>query len=385
MAANTAPVLRTTAFRVSCWVLGVLAFAEVMSAAVALAGRFEATRPVRVVEVIKEVKVPQIITVPAPAAVADAGRLRSRGNADIVARPPQAEPPVAAAPAAPAPNPLGAPKIADPVVERLVLEARKFRVAGDMEKTITKLNEAAVITPDEPNVEYELGLVHEDMEIFDKASAHYERVFRMGATKGGALYELAAGKLRDGFEDPKAMRGKLSLGRTRIYRDVNYAEGERVVLTVPVQAAPGTNVGPDDFFVTVRFFDTLRGKEIVSTSEETSIRDSQWVSGSIDWAGGEELLRVTYVIPPQSAADERLFGARTYYGQSVELNYKNELIDVQAWPRDLAARTQQPQQQTPKTDGAPLSGDVPPEFLDKDTLPPGFNPGAPLLPALPKR
>jgi len=366
---HAAAISRTSVFRVSCWILALLGFVELLSAGLALAARMESTREVRFVdrEVTKYVSVP-IAATPT-----------SKESTGIVARPPpqQDQDPVPAVVAV-QPRPLTTPAIADPMVEKLVTEARKARVAEDMGLAIVKLEEARSKEPDEPSVEYELGLVHEAMGVFDTASEHYQKVMAMGATKAGTLYTLAAGKLRDGIEDSADMRGQLSLGRTRIFKDVNYQDGERIVLTIPVQAAPGTTIGADDFFVTVKFFDIIHGKEIVPTSEDTSIREFKWVSGAIDWAGGEELLRVTYILPHRDLQDEHLFGQRVYYGQSVELNYKNELIDLQAWPRDLAARSQQPVQANPGP------ADAPPEFLDKDSLPPGFNPDNPLLP-LPTR
>ncbi len=362
---------RTSVFQLSCWVLGVLAFVELLSAGLALAARMESSRQVQVVE--REVT--RFVPMPMePAAVAAAPEV-AKPSASLVARPPQPE--EAPMPAQVQARPLTTPSIADPVVEKLVMEARKARVAGDMVQAITKLEEAHSREPNDPNVEYELGLVHEAMEVFETASEHYQNVMNMGATKAGALYPLATAKLRDGIKDAADMRGQLSLGRTRIFKDVNYQDGERIVLTIPVQAAPGTTISADDFFVTVNFFDIIRGKEIVPSSEETSIREHKWVSGAIDWVGGEELLRVTYVLPHRDVQDEHLFGQRVYYGQSVELNYKNEMIDLQAWPRDLAARNQKPVQTQP---GLP---DAPPEFLDKDTLPPGFNPDNPLLPLPP--
>lgn len=364
---------RTTVFQVSCWVLVLMAFVELLSAGLALAARLESSRQVRVVE--KEVT--KYVATPVPVAVAPS-EAPSKPSAAIVARPPIPVESPAQTTTQVQPRPLATPPIADPMVEKLVTDARKARVAGDMVQAITKLEEAHSREPDEPNVEYELGLVHEAMEVFETASEHYQNVMNMGATKAGSLYPLAAAKLRDGIKDATDMRGQLSLGRTRIFKDVNYEDGERIVLTIPVQAAPGTNISAEDFFVTVKFFDIIRGKEIVPTSEDTSIREFKWVSGPIDWAGGEELLRVTYILPHQNLQDEHLFGQRVYYGQSVELNYKNEMIDLQAWPRDLAARTQQPVQTNP---GAPP--DAPPEFLDKDSLPPGFNPDNPLLPLPP--
>ena len=180
--------------------------------------------------IIKEV--PKLVAVRVPAA-GPAGEDRS---ASVVSRPPL--PPPAASLPLPPPTPMTTPQVADPRSERMVNEARQARVAGDMGLAIVKLEEALSQSPDDPSVHYELGLVHEQMGVFDTAAAHYEKVFQMGVSGAGSLYELAAGKLRDGFEQPDAMVGKLALGRVRIFNDPKNEEGQRVVLTIPVQKAP---------------------------------------------------------------------------------------------------------------------------------------------------
>jgi tetratricopeptide (TPR) repeat protein len=81
----------------------------------------------------------------------------------------------------------------------MVKEARQARVAGDMGRAIVKLEEALAQSPEDPSVHYELGLVHEQMGVYDIAAAHYEKVFQMGVSGAGALYEMAGAKLRDGF------------------------------------------------------------------------------------------------------------------------------------------------------------------------------------------
>jgi hypothetical protein len=386
---------RTLVFRLACWGCGIVAFGQVLTAAVALAVRLEKSRPVVVVE-SKTPPAPPVATPPAapsapsvtptpgtipgiPSGMPDVPFPQSSGFQPPL-QPPVSAPPEIARPLAP--TPLATPPIADPVVEKLVTEARKFRVAEDMANAIVKLEEARSKAPGEPNVEYELGLVHEAMGVFDTASAHYEKVFQMGTVKAGTLYERAAAKLRDGLGQTETMRGQLSLGRARIFKDAHFAEGERVVVTVPVLAAPGAKISLDDIQVTVNFFDTLRGREIVPRSGETSRAEYQWASGDIDWANGEELLRVTYILPKQGNAQSRLFGERSYYGQVVELAYKNEVIDVQAWPRDLAAKIRQAPSPQPRLH---QPDELPPEFLNQDTLPPDFNPGAPLLPNKPSR
>jgi hypothetical protein len=357
-------------FPVACWVLGLMAFAQLLVAGMAMATRLEDSRQVRVVE--KEVLKSVVMRVPTPAPPA------------TPSAPPTLAPGVVSRPPAPAqlatntsvpPTPLKTPQIADPGAERMVDEARQARVAGDMGKAVMKLEEALSRSPDDPSVHYELGLVHEQMGVFDTAGAHYEKVFLMGVSGAGALYKLAAAKLRDGFEQPDAMLGKLSLGRVRIYNDPNHEGGQRVVLTIPVQKSPAEEIDVGEIAVSVVFFNRTGKREIMQL-EDASWVTEQWVTLPFDWAGGEESLRMNYVIPPQDNPTEHLFGTRTYYGQVVSLIYKGEVLDVQAWPRDLAARI-------PKAPATGPGDGMLPEFQDK--LPPDFDPENPLLPALPQK
>ncbi len=357
-------------FRLSCWVLGLVAFVQLLVAGVALAIRFEASREV----VVEEKIVTKLVNIATPA---------EAPAAPVVALPPAPELP--AEEPLPAAQPLDAPPIADPVVERLVTEAREARVAEDMGKAIVKLEEARTKDPGEPNVHFELGMVYETMAAFDpaladKAAEAYQEVFKMGTTKAGALYPLAARKLRDGISMPADMRGKLALGRTRIFRDDDFEGGERIILTIPVRAAPGHEPKPQDFFIEVPFFDETAQGEIVPALPEANAAAQAtvtWPTAPIDWLGGEEAMRVTYTIPRAAPSDEHLFGRRKYYGQVVELTYKNELIDSQAWPRHLASRSRV----------EPAAGQDP-VFLEEDlsfdgSLLPPLDDEIPLEPTLP--
>ena len=341
------PAARLPVFTLSCWVLGLMAFTQLLVAGMALATRFDESREVRTV--IKEVSKVVVVRVPAAGAEGDQASA-------VVSRPPLA-PPVAVQPL-PAPTPVAVPKVDDPQSERMVKEARQARVLGDMGLAIVKLEEALSRSPDDPSVHYELGLVHEQMGVFDTAAAHYEKVFQMGVSGAGALYELAAGKLRDGFEQPDAMLGKLALGRVRIFKNPNAEAGQQVILTIPVQKAPGEDIDTGELSVVVLFFNRTSKGEIVKRDDETQVTE-KWVSMPFDWAGGEENLRMTYVIPPQDTQTEHLFGERSYYGQVVSLLYKGEVLDVQAWPRDLAAKIQRQPATTP-------AETLLPEFQDSD-------------------
>ncbi len=354
------PAARLPVFTLSCWALGLMAFTQLLVAGMALATRFDESREVRTVT--QEVTKLVVVRVPAAGAEPD------QAAAAVVSRPPLPQP-VAAQPL-PAPTPVAVPKVEDPQSERMVKEARQARVAGDMGLAIVKLQEALSQSPDDPSVHYELGLVHEQMGVFDTAAAHYEKVFQMGVSGAGALYELAADKLRDGFERPDAMLGKLALGRVRIFKNPNDDVGQQVILTIPVQRAPGEEIDVAELAVVVSFFNRISKGEIVARDDETKVTE-KWVSMPFDWAGGEESLRMTYVIPAQDTQTEHLFGERTYYGQVVSLIYKGEVLDVQAWPRDLAAKIQRQPAANP-------GGTLLPEFQDSD-------PSLQLLPPLPSK
>ena len=360
----TLPADRTPVFAITCWALALMAFSQLLVAGLALATRLEDSRVVKTV--IKEV--PKYIPIRIPAAPTEAA---TSPQAAVVSRPPL-PPPVASLPLV-APTPVTAPEIADPRSERLIKEARQARVAGDMMQAIVKLEEALNQSPDDPCVHYELGLVHEQMGVNDTAAAHYEKVFQMGVSGAGALYELAATKLREGFDEPSPL-GKLSLARVQKFEDPDRAAGQRVILTIPVQKAPGEEIDATKVSVEILFFNRTDKGEILMR-EEQDTHSEQWMNPPYDWASGDETLRSTYTIPAQDRPTDQLFGQRSYYGQVVILHYGDQVVDVQAWPRDLAARI-------PNSQGNSANLLQP---MSQDTLPPDFDPELGVLPQLPRK
>ena len=134
-----------------------------------------------------------------------------------------------------------------------------------------------------------------------------------------------------------------------------------MVVTVPVQAAPGTEIAADDLVVKVQFYESTMAegrKQIQQAAEGLCETVHEWVSGEFDFVGGEELLRVTYTLPPQELQQEHLFGKRSYYGQTVEVFFKGELIDTHAAPRHLSSRI----------GGGARPADDGPQFLTPDMI-----------------
>lgn len=358
---NTPTATRLPVFAISCWALSLMAFSQLLVSGMALAKRYEESQAERVV--IKEV--PKYITVRVPVATEP-----ERPVAAVVSRPPLPQPAIPTP--LPAPTPVAAPSVGDPRSEKMVREARQARVAGDMVQAITKLENALTQSPDDPSVHFELGLVHEQMGVFDTAAAHYEKVFQMGVSKAGALYEQAAAKLRDGFDTPSAV-GKLSLGQVITFKDPNDDAGEKVTLTIPSQKAPGEDLDLDQISVEVRFFlKNSKGEIIEEGNGEEWVNEKKWLTLPFDYTEGEEKLRMVYTVPRQNAQNEHLFGERSYYGQVVSLLYKGDVVDVRAWPPHLASKV-----------GAQPSAN-PEGMPPPDTLPPDFDPNM-VLPPLPSQ
>lgn len=355
---------RLHAFHVGCWVLGLIAFAEMVAVGVALGlDQQKAARPM-IVERVEYV----------PLNLGGGGRegVASGVSAAIPALAVVPAPVYTPAEVAPVQlRPLNTPAIADPIVERLVREALTARVAGDMPVAIVKLEEASKLVPDEPNVLYQFAQVFEEMGVYDQAENYYQKVFELGTLKAGGLYELAAHKLSHGFLLAEQMQGKLALGRVRQFFDKRADGGERVILTIPVLAAPNQELNPDLLEVSVGFYDKLQDEVVPAAPRNAP--EVKWSTQPVDWQGanGEELLQVTYFIPKGDLQEQHLFGQRVYCGQLVELIYQGELVDSQAWPRTLAHKVNAPNQD--------------PLILPEEFLPPDFNPDCPLLPPLPQR
>lgn len=340
--------------------MGLVAFVELVAVGVALALQKQRPAETRIVERVKYVPLSD---------------LSGAAPAVPVAAVPVVTPPVPArvisAPAPVVAVHLATPLIADPIVERLVAEAQAARVADDMGRAIVKLEEAEGRAPNEPNMLYQFGQVFEAMGVYDKATDYYQKVFELGVTGGGSLYELAAHKLSQGFVGADEMQGKLALGRIRQFADPRVMDGQKIVLTVPVLAAKGQELDPLDVELVVSFYDKLDG-EIVPAAPRNK-PSYKWVTEPVDWQdpAGEELLQVTYFIPKGDVQEMHLFGQRAHFGQLVELSYEAELVDRQAWPRTLAREKNAPERD--------------PLFLPDQFLPDDINMDNPLLPALPER
>lgn len=328
-------------FGVACWILAMLAFVQVITVGTALAvrgGRSVQTQtphPVAptVLGPIEARSVEQIladlahstpVTPPAPG--------HQAAHAPLRVQPSASTPRVASVtPVSPVPS-----EIANPRVERLVQEARNLHLEGDMMRAMLKLDEAARIDPAECAVIYQKGILFEDMGVFTRAADQYQQIQQMGLMKAGAYFNLAAKKLTKGMDTASVRRSTIAIGPMKVNKGSELDRGHRIEVAVTLLARPDHIIQSDDVEVQVHFYDKVNGGDIQKAASNAKI-DPSWSDAKVDWrdAGNEETLRVSYTIPTGDLAEEHLLGRREFYGYVVELLYKGEVVDQQAYPRRL--------------------------------------------------
>jgi len=381
------PATRRPTFAIACWLLALLAFAQLLTVGAAITVRnkpssvatAQTSIPVRPVSPRSlEDILASVGNKPSPASsyggISDHTAPPLRINAiplssPVLATPPQADVPIL-------------PTIADPVVERLVRESRTLQLDGDIMRAMLKLDEAGRNDPAEPAVIYHKALLFEEMGMLIKATDHYQQVQQTGI-KAGVYFKLAANKLTKGMDVAHARRSVISIGpmNTRKGKGKDLMGSENADVTITILARPDKPINPADVHVQIHFYDKVNGGEIKKASTLAQIKTS-WGDNKLDWQdpGNEETLRISYSIPETHLTDEHLLGRREFYGYVVELLYKGEVIDQQAQPRRLHSVHSRLMAQTqkqgnllpwlPSDDNSLLPGKGDHGYGDNPTLPP---------------
>lgn len=326
-------------FHVSCWVMGLVAFVQLMSVGVALAMRGH-VREVKTEVKTEYVMIPSPTTAPVKVEVPVVPERDSVEETIAVREPvaeeidiPSVEPDEKAVSKIDRKKILNsAPPILDPVVEALVNDAREARVRGDLVLSLAKLQEAETTDPDNPNVIYGLAKNYEDFGIWDTATVHYMKIYKMGPMKAGSLFEKAALKVAVGLKPD--VKDLAMIGWSRMSAPQRQRGGERRTLLLPVTVTPGREFDPNLLQPQVRFYEDIDGKISQAIIKEGH-SGSDWVTGTADWQDGEEMAEVWYFVPDQDRASGFLFGKRDFYGFVAELYYDGRLVDIRAFPRTL--------------------------------------------------
>ena len=266
-------------------------------------------------------------------------------------------------------------------------QARSLRQRGDMRAALSRLREALVAEPDNPQVIAELALTYEAMQLTDKAFEQWQRIFTMGESVG-ALYYLADAKLHSGAgtttgsttTSTRRPGGPSAVDNTTLKLTSVTAENlpdpsaeEKVALKIVVKGLPGVVIDAEKVRIDANFYDLVDGKDVVQTNAQT---DFEWLTPSPhDWANDKsEVLEALYIRPkgvalmpgapratprrngrngkgkPSPAPEAEATPAdttaaapvRRYLGYSVRLYYAGRLQEVQADPLRLLQDFQAP-------------------------------------------
>lgn len=336
-----APSRRPT-FLVACWLMALLAFAQLITVGAALtAGKIEAVvsraviapAPRAITGPIKPRSLDEILATEAGSAVLGKPRSPERASAPSDSTHDTGVTQTGASittEASTSPD----TAIAVPLVESLLGESRALQMEGDMMRAMLKLDEAARIDPSEAGVLYHKGLLFEEMGLYEKAADQYLQVQQMGI-QSGAYFKLAANKLTKGMDVAHAYRPLVSIGPMHVRRASGSMADKQADISITLLARPDKPINPTDVNVQLHFYDKLNGGEIRKALDNAQI-GQRW-DHRVDWQdpGNEEVLNISYRIPEVHLADEHLFGERSFFGFVVELLYKGEVIDQQASPRRL--------------------------------------------------
>ncbi len=261
-----------------------------------------------------------------------------------------AQPPVmvatSPAPKPPVPSTNPPAKTTDPAagmsLSELIDLAKQVRGLGDMQGALEVLKRADLQFPATPEVAAETALSYEQMGLTDKATTIWKQISSMDPEKSAGFADLAKRKLNAASADVAASTAlgadfapkSLSLGACIASKDPSVANGEKVILRVPILRQGNAVVDPAQVDIDVYFFDRVNGEKVAQTIADEPL--SQWGAAPVDWSGvGEEPLEVTYFLPALTPGEIAAHGRRSYHGYVVRLYYQHKLQDVAAEPRDL--------------------------------------------------
>ena len=326
------PTTRPT-FAIACWVMALIAFAQLITIGTALAIRKtpqQATTSPRITPPLIQTKPRSLEEILASTPDIDTTQPTKPDQPTIHVPAPHSSQPTASTPSS-----LHLSRIADPRVERLAKEARALQIDGDLMRSMLKLDEAQRIDPSEPAVLYQKALLFEQMGIYIKAADHYQKIYEMGIAAGN-YYTLASQKLTQGMDSMQARRAVISIGPTALRKKKSPEGVKHVDLSVTILGRPDKPIVPDDVLVQIYFYDQLNGGKITK-ADKRAITTTTWADSHVDWqdAGNQETLYASYTISDSDLSDTHLFGRREYYGYVIELIYKGEVVDQKAQPGRL--------------------------------------------------
>ena len=260
-------------------------------------------------------------------------------------------------------------------VDRLIRQGVAAMTAGDMRQCILSLEEGSLLCAEHPALLYYYGMAYDKLQNPKKAREYYTRVFQM-RDRAGSYFKRAAQRLTYGFDQPAAMRGKLSFGPHQVKHTYSPDTGEQVDMLLPVMLAPGEEVRLEDLYIHVQFFDLVNGRRIEFSRGKVNWN---WQNEKPDWSNWEEHLVFSYSVPPLTREELDAYGDIKYYGFTAKLYYKGEPLDCMSSPSALILQEQRLKSRNREQNRIPTNS-----LLPDDGLVPAYEEALPVSDFLPE-
>ena len=237
--------------------------------------------------------------------------------------------------------------IRDPRVRDMVEVGRLMRDEGDVQSALEQFRRANQELPDNPEILHELATCYDTLDHPDRASDARLAIRNLGPERGGVWYKFAELALLGSRDGGAARRSLVNIGNTHLYQHPQETSGEMVTLRTSIKAVPGAEIDPAAVHVRVLFFDLINGSTIARGLHEGEY-PQHLVTEPIDWKDTppDEIIDFVYFRP--YSQDQESGMGRQFYGFVAQLFYDNEWQDLVAQPRTLLEEMRSIEEYSPR-------------------------------------
>lgn len=225
-------------------------------------------------------------------------------------------------------------RINDPIVRDKVEFARHLRETGDVQTALEEFRKANEMLPDNAEILYGIVSCCSDLDLVDQESDAWLAIRNLGPDRAGEFYKFAElallGQKDGGVAAPKL----LTLSHYRIYQNPQERSGEMLTLRTAIKASPGAQIDQKGVRLRVLFYDLVDGNAVARGLNDGNY-PQRAVTEPIDWKDtpAEEIIDFAYFRPYEQ--DRASGEQRQFYGFVAELYYNDEWQDLMAHPRTL--------------------------------------------------
>ncbi|MFT4548513.1 MAG: hypothetical protein ACI8XO_002913 [Verrucomicrobiales bacterium] len=230
--------------------------------------------------------------------------------------------------------------INDPLARDKVEFAQHLRSEGDAQGALEAFRQASSMLPENAEILYYIASCSDDLDLPDQASDAWLSIKNLGPERAGEFYKFAELALLGKKDGSIAAPKLLTLSHYRIYQNPEERRGQMLTLRTGIKARPGAVIDPPGVKLRVLFYDLVNGNRI-----ERGLNDDNYpqraVTEPIDWMDlpPEEIIDFAYF--REYERDQASGEQREFYGFVAELYYNDEWQDVMAHPRTLLVQAKE--------------------------------------------